>query len=174
MAYGGVGAYSRETSATSGSMTYPFYNNSNLQPLMGSFLYSTSASSATHPLTFTLSGLAAATYDIYLYSCANASDREAKFTVATSIGTSSVTIGPNTNLVGTLSEGITYELLQVAVGSDGGLKLTGSQVSGTELDLNGFQLQKVVVIPEPASMALLIFGAIGLLAYAWRKRRWRN
>ena len=29
-------------------------------------------------------------------------------------------------------------------------------------------------IPEPSTLALLTMGAIGLLAYAWRKRRWQD
>jgi hypothetical protein len=46
---------------------------------------------------------------------------------------------------------------------------TTDNVGGVNSHLGGFQVAKVV--PEPSTLALLAAGLIGLLCYAWRKRK---
>jgi hypothetical protein len=43
------------------------------------------------------------------------------------------------------------------------------QTGSGEADLNGLQI--VSTSPEPCSLVILATGLLGLLAYAWRKRR---
>jgi hypothetical protein len=53
---------------------------------------------------------------------------------------------------------------------DDGNKMAG--FTGSSANWNSFSLDvEGIVAPEPNSLALLVVGLIGLLAYAWRKRR---
>jgi hypothetical protein len=148
-----------------------YFGGTSLQNLMCDYLFASTTFSTTK-ITLTLSGLAAGTYDLYLFSGAAyaTSPRTGTFTATTSVNTSglSVTIY-NQSCCSKFSEGATYGVLEVTVGSDGNLTITSNDASsGGEVDLCGFQLQSV---PEPASAALLIPIVVGFLAYAWRKRR---
>ena len=121
---------------------------------------------ASTPLTVTLSGVAAGNYDLYLYAIPpiDGEDRVGNY----SANGKSVTIGPN-NSASTFGAGTNYGILQnVVVGSDHLLTLSVVATGGGETDFNGFQLQSV---PEPSSFVLLGVGLLGLLAYAWRKRK---
>jgi hypothetical protein len=165
--------------ASGATMTY---SGGNMYSIGGSFESSTYKNlmhdylipgwSTTSASTFaTLTGLAAGTYKLYIYSASNAKDRQATFYAATSAGSSSATIGPNSSYVGTFTneEGVTYGVLDVTIRSGDTLTLSAiSDTAGVEIDINGFQLQSV---PEPASLALLTLGAIGVSIYAWRKHR---
>lgn len=123
-------------------------------------------------ITVTLTGLTAGTYDLYLYSVPP-TDGEGRWATWTITGstTASVAIGPNSK-ASTFIQGTNYGVVEVTVNNTGTLTITsatGTNASGTsESILNGFQL---ISVPEPASAAMLTFAAIGLLAYAWRKRR---
>lgn len=48
------------------------------------------------------------------------------------------------------------------------LTYDGNYASFTVTDLNGYA---VVAVPEPATFVMLVFGAVGLLGYAWRRQR---
>jgi len=178
---GAAGDFWNSTSALSGTMTLKDAGNNDSGVTMtysGGYMYccgtalnDTSYKNLMNDYlispTVTLTGVAAGKYDLYLYSSANATDRIAKFTATTSNGSAAVTIGPNTDYVATFKENVTYGVLQVQVGSNGQLNLTSESLGG-EIDLNGFQLKSV---PEPTAMVLVFSGVIGLLAYAWRKRK---
>jgi hypothetical protein len=143
-----------------------FYG-SDFAGLMDSYLYGSSSLT----VSFSLTGLVAGTYDLYLYSASNSKTRAATFTATTSVNASGVstTIGPNGDGIQTFKEGVTYGIVEVTVGADGVLNVTSSCVSSSEIDLCGFQLQSV---PEPTAMALMISVAIGLLAYAaWKRKK---
>jgi hypothetical protein len=121
----------------------------------------------------TLTGLAAGTYNLYIYSASDKTNRKATFTAATSVGSNSVVIGPNSSYIDYFAPGVTYGLIQVTVGDTGTLTISVSKLAadGSEIDIDGFQLQSV---PEPASIVMLVSGALGVSAYAWRKRHKRN
>lgn len=139
------------------------------QSLMCCFLYDSGWNATKVPLTFTLKGLAAGDYDLYLYTGVT-NYRKAIYTATTNSGNDPVTIGigPNTNLANTFINGITYGVLRATVGDDGMLVVTSKLVAGNgdEIDLSGLQLQSV---PEPAS--IMVFSCLlGLLTRTWRKR----
>jgi fibronectin-binding autotransporter adhesin len=70
-----------------------------------------------------------------------------------------------------------YDLGKVLANYNQSLELTGTEVSTSEyptLDGEGvgaLEAAGVNVVPEPGTLALLTTGAIGLLAYAWRRRQ---
>jgi hypothetical protein len=146
----------------------PFAMDNSLYNLMSDYLYVKGNNTAT----ITLSGLAAGTYELYVYSEADtgidARSRETQYTVATSSTTTSVVVGPSNNAT-TLTQGANYEILEIVVGSDKTVTISvASAIANGEADVCGFQLQSV---PEPASASLTVSAVIGLLAYAWRKRK---
>jgi hypothetical protein len=141
------------------------WGSTGFEALMCDYLY------ASNNVTVTLNHIAAGTYDLYLYGVGkdSFSTNAATWVAATSVGSNSVSVGPNTGNITEFSSGKNYGVVEVTVGDNGVLTLTGTPVTGGSVILNGFQLQSV---PEPASASLLTCTAvIGLLAYAWRKRR---
>jgi hypothetical protein len=73
-------------------------------------------------------------------------------------GLQGVSVTDDTGTVGT------YRYLRFDVSpSDTGNKLTGASTFYGEID--------VVAVPEPSTLALLAGGVLGLIAYAWRKRK---
>ena len=118
-------------------------------------------------------------YDLYLYGTAGSTAYGTAFTIG---GVTQITAGGNdTSFVkggSTLVTGSNYVLFQNLM-SDGTGAISiqaysnsivtgianGSSDSGP---VNGLQL---VSVPEPGTLVLLVVGLVGLLAYAWRKRR---
>jgi hypothetical protein len=170
MSYSAVGMYS------SSSDTSMSFHGGTLDGLMSSYLYTNSSST---PIKVTLSGLAAGTYDLYLYSASNVKTRVTTFTGSTSVDTTgvSVVLGPNsastliqstaTVYDSTNTASTNYGVLELTVGTDGILTITSTMNSG-ESDLCGFQL---VSVPEPKSVAMLLGGVLCLSIFTWRKRK---
>lgn len=113
--------------------------------------------------TFTLSGLApSSVYNLYLYGKQGWSTATT-FTVGTeSQSTSSGAFD------GTFTTGRDYvRFANVAADATGTITgtMTAAAIYGA---INGLQLQSV---PEPSTIVLAAAGLIGLLAYAWRRRK---
>ena len=150
----GGGVYYGSTAFTGGSY----------EPLMEDYLYG--AMTTAVGFTVTLSGLEEGDYELYLYSLGASTNRIATFTATTSVGSTSVTIGP-AGSIGTFVEEVNYGVLQVAVGSSDALTIQGAATNAAyRAQLNGFQLTPV---PEPTSMALMSLVALGLLSCVWRR-----
>jgi hypothetical protein len=127
--------------------------------LMDSYAY---RSGGSDDFTFSLDGLDnARKYDLYFYQANGVSaNATGVFTIgantqtATNNGQTSAFI-PNNNYVEFLG-------LSASSGSIAGTISDGASICG---------LQLVTAVPEPSSVALSATGLIGLLAYAWRRRR---
>jgi hypothetical protein len=137
------------------------FNSTDYKNLMDDYI---TAASGTG--TITLSGVSAGSYILYIYSACN-HDR-ITYVTANSVG------GTLTSLLATttFTENNNYVKLSVVVDSSQTLtiKFYGDSSTTGEGDINGFQLQSLTV-PEPATTILTVGGVLGLLAYAWRKRR---
>jgi hypothetical protein len=132
--------------------------------------YTADAPGGVSGITLTLNGLAAGTYDLYIYSATNLAggfqNRAVSVSATTSIGTvGPQTIGPNSGAT-TLSLGANYQHLQPVVGVTGVLTINGA-LSNLEGDINGFQL---VPVPEPSGLALISIAAVGFVAKLRRRR----
>jgi hypothetical protein len=134
---------------------------------MGQYAYINPGGAAA---TFTLSGLGhSAQYALYLYGAA-ANNANCN-TIFTANGVTQTTTGDG--YYGSFVEGSNYVRLLVTANGSG--TITGtfqpepSTDSATYYGLfNGLQIESV---PEPSTLMLLATGLLGLLAYAWRKRR---
>ena len=62
-------------------------------------------------------------------------------------------------VTGTFTADATSQQLRAYVGGD------------NNVEINAYQLRDVTPTPEPGTVILIVTGMIGLLAYAWRKRR---
>ena len=143
--------------------------------------------SGADPAQFHLSGLGSSkagySYDLYLYSDTNFSNATAGYDIQSQVADLTVngvpvTIGPNSDVqhpagYSTLMPGNNFIELHPTVDDDG--LLTIHLVGGPSADgaaiLNGFQLQITAPTPEPGTLILLGMGLVGLLCYAWRKRK---
>jgi len=132
---------------------------------------------ATLP-TVTISGLTASdTYALYVYAGRDATvtswggAQNTKFTVTGGGGASSATTNFTANNSTTaFNLGYNYLVfsnLSPTVGKT--ISFTIGVPSSGDGYCNGFQL--IDTTPEPSTLALLAAGLIGLLCYAWRKRR---
>ena len=71
----------------------------------------------------------------------------------------------------------TYDLIDFPAGNAnwlGNLTLSTTTLSGFTLSLQQTSTAEqlvVTAVPEPSTLALLAAGAVGLLAYGWRRRR---
>ena len=73
------------------------------------------------------------------------------------------------SLVGNLTNGDGTWTLADAYGiSENGQYICGSATNGTVT--HGFLLT-LAPVPEPSTLLLVVSGLVGLLAYAWRRRR---
>ena len=126
-------------------------------------------------LTATVSGIAAGVYDLHLYggTCRTSSGPLPKIidlTVAVGGSTVGEVTLDSTSLEFDYVLGQNYGVFEnVAIADGETLTITGLNPSTTSTaSFNGFQLQEV---PEPATMMLLLIGALGLAVCAWRKRK---
>ena len=95
-----------------------------------------------------------------------ASGRAQSLTLSSASGWYQMTVNPEI----TLSVGTTQVSLPMAGNIQAaGLYGTGT-VAGTAICFDNYQISGVT-IPEPGTMAMLTISVIGLLAFAWRKRR---
>lgn len=120
--------------------------------------------------TFTLSGLSTSeTYDLYLYG--SQADAYAGYGVDFTInGVTKSTTGAGGQ--GQFVNGVNYVKyagLTTGTGTISG-SWNGFASMGYEGMFNGFTLS-FGEVPEPSAVVLLITGLIGLLCYAWRKRK---
>ena len=72
--------------------------------------------------------------------------------------------GPETRYASILPRGF---VLQNATAIDNGGDIAGFGTDGT----NNVQAFVIYAVPEPGTLTLLLAGLVGLLAYAWRKRK---
>ena len=122
--------------------------------------------SPNHGSTFVFSGLTlGASYNVYIYSAFNNTSRASSWSLN---GGSALQVGPQT-VTSSLSNPDNYIVLSGVVDGSGLLTLRADPISG-ELDVNGFQLQQVSAIPEPATYAAFAGGLMLGLA-AWKRRR---
>ena len=128
------------------------------QPMVDSYAY---IPSGTADSTLTFNGLDnAKTYDLYFYQANGvAANSTGVFTIGTDVRTAANS-GQNSAFI----ENDNYVKFS-GLSPSGGV-ITGTANSGASID--GFQL---VEIPEPSTLVLLASGLIGLLCYAWRKRK---
>ena len=101
-------------------------------------------------------------YDVYLYSqSGNSGNGTTNFDIGGTVKTAT-----NAGDIPNFVENTNYVKYS-------GVVATGGTISGSlsgDAFLNGLQVEGVF-IPEPSTFALLAAGLIGLLAYAWRKRK---
>ncbi len=118
------------------------------------------------PATFTIDGLLPGnSYDLYLYATnSHYSSQTTTFTV----GTTQTVTNSGTAFSGFVF-GRNYTLFS-GVAADAGGTISGSISAATGGAFNGFQVVGEM-IPEPSTIVLLATGLIGLLCYAWRKRK---
>jgi hypothetical protein len=140
------------------------FHGTPFQALMDDYVFSFFSQTATA----TFSGLTpGGSYRLILYSSSNQAGRPTVFTVD---GSSETVADPSGST--TFQNGLNYADFTAMADASGSLSFTfrGGNVEG---DLNGIQLQSLATTatPEPASLTLLGFGAIGLLGYGWRQRR---
>jgi hypothetical protein len=115
--------------------------------------------------TFEIGGLTAnQTYSLYLYSRGD-DNQGSKFTIG---GNTYTTTGTSGN---EFVEGVTYVVFSATADSngviDGSWTTNGSTRWGP---FNGIQIVSAPV-PEPGTLALLVGGLFGLIAYAWRRHK---
>jgi hypothetical protein len=148
------------------------FKGSPYQSLLTSYMFNQSNGFGS-PGTVTLSGLVPdATYELILYSVANAVGRSTLFTVD---GMSEAVTPTNTQ---NLIQGNNYAELFVGADASGDLQITfaengvapGSPTSTfPEANLNGIQLTQVPV-PEPSTIALVATGLFGLGLILYRRK----
>jgi len=140
--------------------------------LMGDYqaLYGLPSVSA---VTYTFSGLVPTT--AFQIVCFGADDDSTHggtvFTLATANGGATASTSGVDRKISS-GAGVAYVSLNGTADANGYLTLTANvnKSTATWAGINGFQLQATVV-PEPGTLALLATGLVGLLCYAWRKRR---
>ena len=119
--------------------------------------------------TFTITGLAAGTYDLYLYGI-NGNYKDSRVTTfavsvnSASQGSKSASNGTtgDTSFVNN-SNYVVFPALTVPAGAT----ISGTYTStGSEADFNGIQ---IVAAPKPVSAGVVALGSLGLLA-RWRRR----
>lgn len=132
-------------------------------------LYTMGSTSSTGG-SWTISGLVAGTnYDLYLYG--QAGDTYGNTTNVKIGEVTKTSTNPGTPLlsVSTYLEDRNYvKFSSVAADGSGTISALVWDASGSAGMFNGFQISE---IPEPGTLALLATGLLGLLAYAWRKRK---
>jgi hypothetical protein len=168
------------TSAGTGANNGWGVSGSAQQELMGNEWISNGAAEG---MIFSLSGLAAGTYNIYVYGSGTNNGQGATFTLDPSnvITTAAATTNSNTasefhsvfdstGINPTPELGLSWNLLTGTVGANGILTFTAtaSETSGpVKPGVNGFQIDAVaggVTTPEPASLGVLAIGGLSLLA----------
>jgi len=121
--------------------------------------------------TFSLSGVAAGTYSVYLYGANYDADRGALFTLSSGTAHNGINGTINNGNNNVFTEGANYVYFEnVSPDINGNIFGTwapnpGSTLTG-EGNFNGLQL---VLVPEPSSLTLLGLGTAGLLFFRRRK-----
>jgi hypothetical protein len=132
------------------------------------FLFNIASLGLSTTATWQISGLKADTsYALYLYGGGAPDDERGVYQTIDTDGNGS-TADNSAVLVGSPRD--SGELFMVTSNSSGSILGLLSGNASKEGNWSGFQLAEVAV-PEPSTLALLGSAVMGLLAYAWRKRK---
>jgi hypothetical protein len=160
------GIYSLAVSDASGTVAPYTSLTSEYKALLGQGLYSTGGSGSA--FTLTLDGLTVG--QRYLFqSWVNESRGGNGAETLTSGGATSgvLTFNSGPNVDGGVGQYVIGTFTADSTGRQV-ITYTGDTSHASYPEFSGFQLR---TIPEPSTITLLIIGLIGLLAYAWRRRR---
>lgn len=128
---------------------------SGVESLMGDYLF-VGGADAGDSMVFNLAGLTLDTdYELFLYGVGDNVGQGATWT----FGGSSLTTSYDGNT--TLDEGSDYVKFAFNTGSNATLTFTATELGGN-IAVNGFQLNQITTVPEPASasmVAVLMFGS---------------
>ena len=128
-------------------------------------------SSLNNPVKLEIAGLPAnADFSMVVYGGHKYANWSTVFTLSAGNGGDTATTTGATRKISD-GVGVAYNFLDGCTDAAGKVTLefwVASGSSGNQAAFNGFQLD---VVPEPSTLVLLATGLIGLLCYAWRKRK---
>ena len=160
------GGYNYQTTPVMLTVSADEYQGSSTSsdPLFSDFFYSYGGSDPSWSVAIT--GLSDGAYDVYYYAPNHPYLVTGDFTI-NGLGVSSINGG--SVAAGSLIKGSSWDVAQSVVVSGGTLTLQAKPMAGADfIGLAGLQ---IISIPEPATYAALMGGAVLLGAMVWRRRK---
>ena len=144
-------------------------------------LSSTFVAGSTYTLNVAIGMRNDKTTDLYSAASADWAISLVDVNTSTALATRSGTIQNNTASTGFLTDqALTYVATSAVAGDSIEVRISGSTVGKSSVVSGGYTYALIGVdnvrldasaVPEPTSITLVVTGVLGLLAYAWRKRR---